>query len=515
MSLPPNMRNIFLLLIILAATASYTIHELLAKSDASESEVLRLTNADKHFPVDNNPLEEGKHGHVVSYADVLDDVIPAVVSVYASRIVRVMRQRQVDPLEEMLRRFYGVPVPRDRRDNAEREGNGQERKLPYGMGSGVIISPDGYILTNRHVVTDEHGNDVDEIRVSLSEDEDNELLAKIVGSDKRTDIAVLKIDAEDLPFIKMANSDNLRVGDILFAIGNPLRVGTTVTQGIVSATGRTELYLLGMGNQGYENFIQTDASINPGNSGGALVDAEGRLVGINTAIISRTGGNIGIGFAIPTNLARSVLVKLLETGTVQRGYLGVRIDDITADIAEAFNLTSSKGALVVQVEEGLPAANAGIQRGDVIVNVGDHEIKTSIDLRLKIASMQPGSEVNVTVMREGKKRKFNVVLGNLETGLAEDADISGSELLKGVIVRQLNDEIRKRYEVPDEVEGLAVTEVDVKSPYLNTIREGIVIVEINDRPVGKVDEAKEILRRGINKLWVYERGSFGYLAIRR
>ena len=163
----------------------------------------------------------------------------------------------------------------------------------------------------------------------------------------------------------MANSDNLRVGDILFAIGNPLRVGVTVTQGIVSATGRTKLGLLGMGSQGYENFIQTDASINPGNSGGALVDAEGRLVGINTAIISRTGGNIGIGFAIPTNMARSVLVKLLETGTVQRGYLGVAIDDITTDIAEAFNLTSSKGALVVQVQEGLPAAKAGIQRGDV------------------------------------------------------------------------------------------------------------------------------------------------------
>ena len=234
-----------------------------------------------------------------------------MVSVYASRIVRVMRERQVDPLEEMLRRFYGVPVPRDRQDNGEREGNGQERKLPYGMGSGVIISSDGYILTNRHVVTDERGDDVDEIRVSLSEEK--ELLAEIVGSDKRTDIAVLKVDAEDLPFINMANSDNLRVGDILFAIGNPLRVGTTVTQGIVSATGRTELGILGMGSQGYENFIQTDASINPGNSGGALVDAEGRLVGINTAIYSRTGGNIGIGFAIPTNLARSVLVKLLET----------------------------------------------------------------------------------------------------------------------------------------------------------------------------------------------------------
>ncbi len=514
MSLPLNMRNKFLLLVILAATASYAIHELLAKSDASESEVLRLTNADEHFPIDNNPLEEGKHGRVVSYADVLDDVTPAVVSVYASRIIRVMRERQVDPLEEMLRRFYGVPVPRDRQDNGDKESNGQERKLPYGMGSGVIISSDGYILTNRHVVTDERGDDVDEIRVSLIS-EGKEFLAKIVGSDKRTDIAVLKVDAEDLPFINMANSDNLRVGDILFAIGNPLRVGTTVTQGIVSATGRTDLEILGLGNQGYENFIQTDASINPGNSGGALVDAEGRLVGINTAIYSRTGGNIGIGFAIPTNLARSVLVKLLETGTVQRGYLGVGIDDITIDIAEAFNLTSSKGALVVQVQEGLPAANAGIQRGDVIVNVDDHEIKNSIDLRLKIGSMEPGSDVSVTVMREGKKRKFNVILGNLETGLVENADVSGSELLKGVIVRQLNDEIRERYEVPDEVEGLAVSEVDIKSPYLNTIREGIVIVEINDRQVSKVDDAKEILRRGINKLWVYERGSFGYLAIRR
>ena len=515
MSLPPKMRNIFLLFIVLTATAIYAIHELLGQSDASESEVLHLTNADKLFPIDNNPIGDGKQEHVVSYADVLDDVTPAVVSVYASRIVRVMSQRQVDPLEEMLRRFYGVPIPRDQQGNKRRQENEQERKLPYGMGSGVIISPDGYILTNRHVVTDERGEDVDEIRVSMSEDEDKELLAKIVGSDKRTDIAVLKIDGEDLPYIKMANSDNLRVGDVLFAIGNPLRVGTTVTQGIVSATGRTELGLLGMGSQGYENFIQTDASINPGNSGGALVDAEGRLVGINTAIISRTGGNIGIGFAIPTNLARSVMVKLLETGTVRRGYLGVRIDDITTDIAEAFNLTSSRGALVVQVEQGLPAANAGIKRGDVIVSVDNQEIQTSIDLRLKIASMQPGSDVIVTVMRDAKKQKFNVVLGNLETGLAEEIDLSGSELLKGVIVKQLNSEIRERYEVPEEVEGVVVSEVDINSPYLNIIREGIVIVEINDLQVSKIDDAKKILRRGINKLWVYERGSFGYIAIRR
>ena len=512
MSLLPKMRNIFILLIILVATASYTIHELWAKSDKSESEVIRLTNAEKHFPLDNIPIDRISQDRVVSYADVLDDVTPAVVAVYASRIVRVMRERQVDPLEEMLRRFYGIPSPRDRRDNGDKENNGQERKLPYGMGSGVIVSPDGYIITNRHVVTDERGNDVDEIRVDLGEEK--ELLAKIVGSDKRTDVAVLKVDAVDLPYIKMANSDNLRVGDILFAIGNPFSVGVTVTQGIVSATGRTELRLLGMGNQGYENFIQTDASINPGNSGGALVDAEGRLVGINTAIISRTGGNIGIGFAIPTNLARSVMIKLLETGSVQRGYLGVAIDDITPDIAEAFNLASSKGALVVKVEEGLPAAKAGIQRGDVIVKVDGHEIKTSFDLRLKIASMPPGGEVDVAVMRDGKIRKFNVVLGNLDTGLVED-DVSGSELFKGVIVRKLNEELREKYEVPDEVKGLIVSEVEINSPFSNTIREGMVIVEINDRPVMNVENAKKILRRGINKLWVHNRGSFGYIAIRR
>lgn len=514
MSLPLKIRNIFILIIILVATASYTIHELLAKSDNGGLEAPRLTNADDHFPIDNNPIDRLPQERVVSYADVLDDVTPAVVSVYASRIVRVMRERQVDPLEEMLRRFYGVPSPRERRSGEDNENkNGQERRLPYGMGSGVIISSDGYILTNRHVVTDERGENVDEIRVSLSDGK--ELLAKIVGSDKRTDVAVLKIDAEDLPFIKMANSDNLRVGDILFAIGNPLSVGVTVTQGIVSATGRTELRLLGLGNQSYENFIQTDASINPGNSGGALVDANGRLVGINTAIISRTGGNIGIGFAIPTNLARSVVVKLLETGVVQRGYLGVAIEDITSDIAEAFNLASTKGALVVQVQEGLPAENAGLQRGDVIVGVNDHEIKTEYELRLKIASMQPGSEVNVSVMREGEKREFNVVLGSLDTDLAEDDNDSGSELFKGVVVRMLNDELREKYTVPEEVTGLIVSEVDIKSPYSNTIREGMVIVEINDRPVTKVDNTEELLRRGINKLWIYERGGFGYLAIRR
>lgn len=500
------MRNLLLLLLIFAVAASYTIHELLAKSDNPELAASRLTDAEKHFPVDNNSIDRSRQGRIVSFADVLDGVTPAVVAVYASRIVSVMRERRVDPLEEMLRRFYGVPYPRD---GNEGEENGRERKLLSGMGSGVIVSKDGYILTNRHVITDDRGNDVDEIRVSLSEDV--EFLAEIVGSDERTDVAVLKVDAEDLPYLNMANSDNLRVGDILFAIGNPLSVGTTVTQGIVSATKRTELGLLG--NQSYENFIQTDASINPGNSGGALVDADGRLVGINTAILSQSGGNIGIGFAIPTNLARSVMVKLLETGTVQRGYLGVAINDITADLAEAFNLTSTKGALVVQVQEGLPAKKAGIQRGDVIVAVEDHEVASTQDLRLKIASMQPGKEVAVTVMRDGKKRRLNVVLGNLETGLVDDDDL-GREFLEGVIVSKFSESLAEKYELPDEVDGLIVTEVDIKSPYANSIREGMVIVELNDRPVASIDQAKDLLRRGINKLWIYDRGKFGYIALR-
>ena len=498
-----KMRNSIIAVLVLLSVAGYFLHSLLAKeSKEVETTPPREVKTSADFPISENPVDRSNRGTIVSFSDVLEDVNPAVVGVYPSRIVRVSGRRS-NPYDDLLRRYFGFPIP---------EGQGgvtQERKLPQGIGSGVIISEDGYILTNFHVVTDERGNRADEILVKLTDE--REFTAEVVGSDQRTDVAVLKIDAENLPFLEMADSDQLRVGDIVFAVGNPLGVGLTVTMGIVSAIGRSDLHLLGQ--EGYENFIQTDASINPGNSGGPLVDAVGRLVGINTAIISRSGGNIGIGFAIPIKLARNILLNLIESGTVQRGFLGVNITDLDPDMAEAFGLDDTEGALVEDAKKGLPAHEAGIRRGDVILEINRRKIMNVADLRLNVASTSPGTDVVVTVMRDGKRRDFEVTLGNLDdptTLLGSTSDA----ILEDVSLRELSDTLRDEHNIEDDIDGLVVTEVRTRSPYSGTLRSGMVIVEINDRPVPTLASAQGLIRRGVNKLWVYDRGTYGFVAVR-
>jgi Do/DeqQ family serine protease len=345
-------------------------------------------SAEASFPLDETTVADAQGPHLASYADVLDPARSAVVSVTTASIVEIMRNPNRSPIEDFLRRYYGMP---ETPDEGRQPGETFERRIPNGLGSGVIISADGYILTNNHVISTESGEPADEINVHLNDG--SQVDATLVGRDDRTDVALLKIDRTDLPFIPMADSNNLRVGDIVFAIGNPLGVGQTSTMGIVSATERTNLGLLG--NQGYENFIQTDAAINRGNSGGALVDTLGRLVGINTAIYSATGGNIGIGFAIPTRLAQTVVLELIETGKVRRGYLGVSISDLNPDMAEAFGLENTKGALIETVQDGTPADIAGIKRGDVIKKIDGKVIENVADLRLTIAAMRPGTETDL------------------------------------------------------------------------------------------------------------------------
>lgn len=456
------------------------------------------------FPLDDTSLDRSNLDRIVSFSDVLEKVTPAVVGVYPSRFVSET-EREQNPLEEMLRRYYGLPEP-------ENEGGDTQREFrqSQGIGSGVVVSPDGYILTNHHVVTDERGNQADEILVQFSDE--SEYSAKIVGSDELTDVAVLKIDAADLPYLQMADSDNLRVGDIVFAVGNPLGVGLTVTMGIVSATGRADLGILG--RSGYENFIQTDASINPGNSGGALVDAEGRLVGINSAILSGNGGNIGIGFAIPVTLSRNIMLSLIETGEVQRGLLGVRIEDLTRELSEAFGYESTRGALVNSVEAGLPAEKAGIERGDIIIKVSGKSIENVNDLRLTIASTPPGTPVVITVLRDQQEMDFEVVLTDLDSNISDTGGIISEELLEGVTLEVLTPPLRQEYNIDDEVEGLLVSGVEARSPHYNSIKEGAVIVEINDQAVQDISAAKEALKKGANKLWVYDRGAYRFQAIR-
>lgn len=467
------------------------------------------------FPLVQERVEQGRNARVVSYADVLEKARPAVVSVTTARIVSTMRGGggggANSQLEEFLRRFYGMP-PQQNAPQVPGQGQSggvEERLIPSGLGSGVIISSDGYILTNNHVVSDQDGEPAAEIMVQLNERE--EVKAKLVGRDARTDVALLKIERTGLPFMPMADSDNLRVGDIVFAIGNPLGVGQTTTMGIVSAT-RRAIGILGQG--GYEDFIQTDAAINQGNSGGALIDAEGRLVGINSAIVSRTGGSIGIGFAIPSRLARSIAVDLIETGEVRRGYLGVSISDLSRDMAEAFKLESDRGALVESVQPDSPAAKAGIERGDVVRRINGQEVDNAADLRLRVAGMRPETEVDLELVREGKTLTKKVMLGNLDEAGDGPGVVGDSGLLEGVRLQTLTQETAQQWRLESE-QGVVVTEIEARSPYAMYLRPGMAILEVNDQPVNSLaDLRRELRRNAVNKLWFEYQGRRGYLALR-
>lgn len=426
---------------------------------------------------DYSPVSEGKSPVVTSYADVVEPVQKAVVSIYSTKTVHV-------PVNPWLRQMFGDQIPN------------QDRK-EKGLGSGVIVTPNGYILTNNHVV-----EGADELTVALSDD--RTFTAKIVGVDQKTDVAVIKIEASNLPVVTLADSEKLRVGDIVFAVGNPLNVGETVTMGIVSAKGRNQLGLLD--EDAYENYIQTDAAINLGNSGGALVDAKGRLVGINSAIISPSHGNIGIGFAVPINLAASVMQSLIATGTVTRGYLGVDTQTITPEIADQLSLgRDTKGVIVSDVSAGSPADKAGLKNTDVILAVDNKPVTSTEELRLVIAEMLPGAKISLNIVRDGKPAVIRVTLGKL----MEKPD----ELIAGVTAIRLTDEARRRLGVDARVNGLLITDVDENSPYADRLPPNMVVMEINRVPVTDLASAKALLQQGRNLLFVYYRGSPGYLVI--
>jgi len=464
-----------------------------------------LWGADSELKIvrDVSPLERDSAFTPHSYATMLKQATPAVVSVHTAKIVKVVQSRGYSPQEDFLRRFFGLPTPHHQPQQAQPQV--EERKLPQGIGSGVIISKDGYIVTNNHVVSDERGEDADEVLVMLNDG--RELHADIVGRDVSTDVALLKVDADDLPVLQIADSDLIEVGDIVFAIGNPMQVGVTVTQGIVSATGRS----IGIyGERGYENFIQTDASINPGNSGGALIDTKGRLIGINSAIISRTGGNIGIGFAIPSNLALNIARQLNKFGEVRRGFMGVNISDLTPDMAEAFGVDHKQGVVVDKVEPDFPAAKAGVKRGDVIIAIDGKPVKSANELRVRVGQTPPGTVLNLAVIREGIEQQFEVEVSDVGA-----ASLLGDSLFAGVQVSPLAKEERDAFSIPENISGLVITAVDPTSPFSRYFREGMVIMEINDRKVSDLNNARGLLSQGVNKLYVYDRGRLSYLAVRQ
>lgn len=393
-----------------------------------------------------------------TFAPVVKEAAPAVVSITAEKIVRASEQRMPFP-------FGPQQAPRDRRSS--------------GAGSGVIVAAEGFVVTNHHVI--DGAEDVD---VHLADGRSFE--AEIVGSDAKTDVAVLRIDGEDLPVLPFGNSDAVEVGDIALAIGNPFGIGQTVTMGIVGATGRG-----GLGIEDYEDFIQTDAAINPGNSGGALINSRGELIGINTAILSRSGGNNGVGFAVPINMAHHISKQLLESGKVSRGYLGVGIQDGTPALAKALGAPDGvRGALVRGVEPGGPAAEAGLAQGDLITAVDGDSVADARELRLRVGAARPGETVHVDVIRDGETKQLAVDLAEFP---GEDAPrrraARDRELLNGVSVQELSPGIAEQLDVRPGTEGVVVSDVAPASAAFKAgLRRGDVVVEVNRAEVSNVTE---------------------------
>ncbi|HEU0006056.1 MAG TPA: DegQ family serine endoprotease [Terriglobia bacterium] len=416
------------------------------------------------------------------FAPVVKSAVPAVVNISSSRIDRSPDRGSSSPFfsDPFFRDFFGdqfghfFDIPRERRAQS--------------LGSGVIISPEGYVLTNDHVV-----NGATDIKIYLSDK--REFKARIVGRDPKTDLAVLKLEQKNLPVLTFGDSSKVEVGDFALAIGNPFGIGQTVTMGIVGATGRG-----GFGIEDYEDFIQTDAAINPGNSGGALINVRGELIGINTAIITRSGGNQGIGFAVPINMARSVMEQILKKGKVIRGWLGITIQDVTPTLAKSFGLGEAKGALVGDVTPDGPAARSGLTTGDVILEVNGENVPDSRSLRLKIGQLVPGTKVQLKLWRDGKEREVSVVLGEMPAEEQRRPEGERSRALEGIEVDELTPQVAQRLGVPRTTRGVVVVEVSLGSPAAEAgLRRGDIIQEVNRRPVASVAEFERAVRQSGNE----------------
>ncbi|HPA84730.1 MAG TPA: DegQ family serine endoprotease [Deltaproteobacteria bacterium] len=419
-----------------------------------------------------------------AFASVAKEASPAVVFI---KVEKTVSQGQFfrfgTPFnDEFFRRFFGEPGP-----GFPQMPQQQPKRQVQSQGSGFIISPEGYILTNNHVV-----GDADEVTVKLLDG--REFTAEIVGTDPPTDLAVIKIKAKNLPVLPLGDSDRIEVGEWVLALGNPFGLSHTLTAGIVSAKGRSSV-----GITDYEDYIQTDAAINPGNSGGPLIDLEGKVVGINTAIYSRNGGgHIGIGFAIPVNMAKAVYTQLIEHGNVTRGYLGVTIQDLTADLALSFGIKDTKGVLVSQVLSDSPAEKAGMRQGDVIVSLNGKPVDTAAALRNEIAMTAPGTSVKVGVIRDGKTKTLSV---KVEKMSEDKLTASRSESMKdlGMNVAALTDELAKQYGHEGE-SGVLVTGVEPGSIAARAgIRPGVLIKEANRRPVKNIKEFEAALKQSGKK----------------
>ncbi len=416
-------------------------------------------------------------GPLLSYADIVDRVAPAVVTIRSSKRVRAPQQFPFfdDPF---FQQFFGGRIPR---------GGGQT-EVEHALGSGVLVRADGHIMTNHHVI-----DGAEDIKVDLSSRQTYS--AQVLGSDAPSDLAVLKISAGGLPILQLGNSDQVRVGDVVLAVGNPLGVGETVTEGIISAKGRAT----GLSNGNFEDFLQTDAPINQGNSGGALVNTRGELIGINSQILSTNGGNIGIGFAIPSNMARNVLDQLISKGKVARGMLGVGIQQVTSDIAQSMGLKQVRGVLVNSVTSGGPADKAGIKTGDVILQLNGKDVTDSNSFRNQIAGTPPGTEVTLTIQRDNAEQQVRARLGELtpesaRAGAGQGGGNQGGRL--GITVAPLTPDLAAQLNLPRGTQGVVIQSVDPNGPAAQAgLQAGDVIQQVNRQPVRSPEDIRGLLAK--------------------
>jgi serine protease Do len=416
-----------------------------------------------------------------SFASIVDVDKPAVVTITTTLKATNANANADDEgtPDQQFRKFFeqqGIPVPGQRQ---QQHSNGEHAMA---LGSGFIVKPDGVIVTNNHVI--ENATD---IKVTL--DDGTELPAKLLGADPKSDLAVLKIDAKQaLPTIAWGDSSNLKLGDQILAIGNPFGIGTTVTAGIVSARGRD------LHSGPYDDFIQIDAPINHGNSGGPLVDKDGNVVGINTAIYSPNGGSVGVGFAIPSDEAKAVVAKLEKNGSIDHGYLGVEIQPVTKDVADAIGLTNAQGALVNSVTDDSAAAKAGLKSGDIVLKVGENDVKTPKDLSRFVADLAPRDKETITVWRNGEDVDLNVVVGGNDSGkqVVSTGEEKATGPAIGVGLADLTPEARAELKLPDDVQGAVVANVNPDKPAAEAgVQSGDVIRKVNNKEVRNAHDAKQ------------------------
>jgi serine protease Do len=435
-------------------------------------------------------------------ADVAESRINSVVNISSTKVIQEKVGRFLSPFfdDPFFRNFFGPRffhgIPRERREKS--------------LGSGVIVSKDAIVLTNNHVV-----ENAEEIRVTLADE--REFDAEVVGTDPKSDVAVIRLkgEIENLKPIPFGDSGRLRLGDVVLAIGNPFGLSHTVTMGIVSAKGRANV-----GVADYEDFIQTDAAINPGNSGGALINLRGELVGINTAIVSRSGGYQGIGFAIPSNMAKAVMESLIKHGKVLRGWLGVVIQDINKDLADAMDLKTTKGVLISDVTKDSPAEKAGMKRGDVIVKLNGEEMATTGRLRNLVATLGANSEVTITILRDGREKDVTLTLEEMPEDLGKVGKLETDEgILGGLTLAPPDPGLSDKFDIPSQIRyGLLVTHIELGSPAQQAgFQVGDLILEIDRKKIDSLETFKQTYKRARGKilLLVYRQGTTMYLALRK